>query len=60
MSCSRWGEKEFLIGPRKVVSNSVTTLIYLGKDFKFLVGKKVMLLVKVLDDIENENKENKT
>ena len=42
------------IGPRKVVSNGLTALVYLGKDFRHLTGRKVMLVVKVLDE-ENKN-----
>jgi hypothetical protein len=42
---------EYYVGPRKVTSNGKDNVIlYLGKDFKHLIGKRVMLIVKVLDE----------
>ena len=47
----------YYIGPRKVTgSGNENVVVYLGKDFQHLIGKKVMLVVKVLDE-ESENKE---
>jgi len=45
----------YYVGPRRVTSNGRDNVIlYLGKDFKHLVGKKVMLIMRVLDE-ENKN-----
>jgi len=45
----------YFIGPRKVTgSGNENVVVYLGKDFQHLIGKKVMLVVKVLDE-ENKN-----
>ena len=50
-------DRIYYVGPKRVTtSGRNTVLIILGKDFKFLVGKKVMLAMKVLDEVENENK----
>ena len=54
--------RKYYVGPRRVCSiGRIPTNAYvvLGRDFKFLIGKKVMLIVEVLDEAENENKENK-
>jgi hypothetical protein len=41
----------YYIGPRKVTSSGrENAVVHLGKDFRHLVGKKVMLIVKVLDE----------
>ena len=46
----------YYIGPRRITSNGRNNVIlYLGKDFKHLVGRKVMIVMKVLDE-ELENK----
>jgi len=48
-------DKTYYIGPRRITSNGRNNVIlYLGKDFKHLVGKKVMIAMKVLDE-ENKN-----
>ena len=55
--------RRFYVGPRtvgQVGRDQHSTYVILGKDFRFLIGKKVMLIVEVLDEVENENKENKT
>ena len=52
--------KKYYIGPRKVVASHGNVFVYLGKPFYTLRGKRVMLIVEVLDEVENENKENKT
>jgi hypothetical protein len=45
------GKQLYYVGPRRVTSSGRDNVIlYLGKDFKHLVGKKVMLVVKVLDE----------
>jgi len=42
----------YWIGPRKVVRVSHTAMVVLGKEFLRLKGKKVMLLVQVLEEEE--------
>ncbi len=39
---------EFVVGPRKVSEAGHVPIVYLGKDFKGLVGRKVILIIKVL------------
>jgi len=47
----------YFVGPRKVTgSGNKNVVVYLGKEFQHLIGKKVMLVVKVLDFEESENK----
>jgi len=47
----------YYIGPRKVTSGGGgSATVYLGKRLNHLIGKRVMLIVKVLDE-ESENKE---
>jgi putative transposon-encoded protein len=44
----------YYVGPRKVTSGGgASATVYLGKRFNHLIGKRVMLIVKVLDE---ENK----
>lgn len=40
------------IGPRTVTRTGKRAAVYLGKDFEFLIGKKVTLTIKVLDEVE--------
>jgi len=42
----------YLIGPRRVGRSGKEPVIYLGKDFEHLLGKKVMLIVQVLEERE--------
>ena len=42
----------YWIGPRKVVKVSHTAMVVLGKEFLRLKGKKVMVLVQVLEEKE--------
>jgi hypothetical protein len=43
-------ENTYYVGPRKVTtSGRDNVVVYLGKDFKHLVGKKVMMIVRVLE-----------
>ena len=42
----------YWIGPRKVLRVSHTAMVVLGKEFLRLKGKKVMLLVQVLEERE--------
>jgi hypothetical protein len=47
------------IGPRKVMRNKDCAFVYLGRDFRFLIGKKVMLVVQVLRTEEKKDDEAK-
>ena len=42
----------YLIGPRKVLRVSHTAMVVLGKEFLRLKGKKVMLILQVLEEKE--------
>jgi len=45
-------KKVYLIGPRKVGRSGKEPVVYLGKDFEHLLGKKVMLILQVLEEKE--------
>ena len=42
----------YKIGPRKVTTTAKRASVYLGKDFNFLIGKKVLITIEVLDEDE--------
>jgi hypothetical protein len=46
--------KVYHIGVRKVTNSSGTPLVYLGKDFRFLIGKKVILTLEVFEEVEEK------
>ena len=46
--------KVYYIGPRKVWKNWAGAVVNLGKDYRHLIGKKVMLKVVVVEELEKE------
>ncbi len=44
---------EFVVGPRKVSEAGHVPIVYLGRDFRGLVGRKVILIVKVLEGVDD-------
>ena len=48
--------KRYWVGPRKVTVAGTVAAVYLGNKFKHLVGKKVMLLIEVLEEEEKKVK----
>lgn len=45
------------VGPRTVTRTGKRATVYLGKDFNFLIGRKVILQVKVLEELGGESHE---
>lgn len=39
------------VGPRRVSVTGRRPMVYLPKEFSFLIGKKVLLTIKVLDNV---------
>ena len=46
-----YGQKKvFTVGPRKICELNRCAVVYLGKDFLYLVGKKALVTVEILDN----------
>jgi len=48
--------KRYFVGPRKVTIVGRVAAVYLGTRLKHLVGKRVMIIVEVLEEEENKVK----
>jgi len=42
--------KVYEVGPRKVTNVGGSAGVYLGRQFRFLIGKTVIVIVKVLEE----------
>ena len=56
MSSVGVGRRYYLVGPRKVTVLGGCAAVYLGKEFNFLKGRKVMLVFEVLEEEESKVK----